>query len=117
MQKGCHRGDRQLKLKYILPGAYCAIALLVWLDFSRLPPDGLASVGLMVVVLPATLLDLALRPPEAPGTFVLMPDALGYYGDYAVFFGGSVLTIAACLWWLGSSLDRRRAAGRPQKMG
>jgi len=106
-----------MKLKYVLPGAYCTIALLAWLDFSRLPPDGLANVGLMLVVLPATLLDLALRPADAPGSFVLMPDTLGYYGDHAVFFGVSVLIIAACLGWLGHALDRRRAARRAAKAG
>jgi hypothetical protein len=99
-----------LRLSHVLPGGYCAVAALAWADFSRLPPDGLANLGLMLVVLPATLLDLALRSPDAPGSFVLMPDAFGYYGNHAVFFGASVVTIAAGLWWLGRWFDRRRAA-------
>jgi hypothetical protein len=97
-----------MKLRRILPGAYCFIALLAWLDFSRLPSDGLANVGLMLVVLPATLLDLALRPPDAPNSSVLMPDSFGYFGNHAFFFGLSVAVIAAALWWLGRILDRRR---------
>jgi hypothetical protein len=105
-----------MKLRMILPAAYCAIALVAWLDFSRLPPDGLANVGLMLVVLPATLLDLALRSREAPGSFVLMPESLGYYGNHAVFFGVSVLVIAALLWAVGRFFDRRRS-GRKQDAG
>ena len=101
-----------MKLRKVLPGVYCTIAALAWLDFSRLPPDGLANVGLMLVVFPVTLLDLALRPSSAPGSFVLMPDSLGYYADHAVFFGCSVLAIAALLWWIGYLLDRRRLARR-----
>lgn len=101
-----------MKLKLVLPAAYCAVALLAWIDFSRLPPDGLANVGLMLVVLPVTLLDLALRPADAPGSFVLMPDSLGYYADHAVYFGVSVLVIAAALWWLGAWFDRRRSPAK-----
>lgn len=104
-----------MKLKYVLPGAYAIVALLAWLNFWRLPPDGLANVGLMLVVLPATLLDLALRSPSAPGSFVLMPDKFGYYGDHAVFFGVSALVMASLLWLLGARMDRRRAAARKER--
>lgn len=99
-----------MKLRIVLPATYCAVALLAWLDFSRLPPDGLANAGLMLVVLPVTLLDLALRPSSAPGSFVLMPNSLGYYANHAVFFSFGVLVIAALLWWIGYRLDRRRLA-------
>ena len=99
-----------MKLKFVLPGAYCAVALLAWIDFALAPPDGLANLGLMLVVLPATLLDLALRPADAPGSSVLMPDSLGYYANHAVFFWCSVLLIAGALWELGRHLDRKRAA-------
>ena len=104
--------EGKLRLKKVLPLVYCAIALVAWLDFSRLPPDGLANVGLMLVVLPVTLLDLALRPSDAPGSSVLIPDGYGYYADHAMFFGPSVIVIALGLWWLGSYFDGRRAAGR-----
>ena len=99
-----------MKLRYVLPGAYAALALLAWINFWFLPPDGLANVGLMVVVLPITLLDLALRPDDAPGSFVLMPDRYGYYGDHAVYFGISALIIALMLWLLGSWIDGRRGS-------
>jgi hypothetical protein len=101
-----------LKLSYVLPAVYAAVVLLAWIDFSRLPPDGLANVGLMLVVLPITLLDLALRSNDRPGSSVLMPDSFGYYGDHAVYFGTSVLIISAALWWLGSWTDQRIARKR-----
>ena len=96
-----------MRFKLILPAAYLAIAALAWLDFIRLPPDGLANLGLMLVVLPVTLLELALRPASAPGEFVLMPSGLGYYGAHAVFFWSSVALIAALLALLGAMIDRR----------
>ena len=99
-----------MKLKIVLPAAYCAVALIAWINFARAPPDGLANVGLMLVALPMTLLDLALRSADAPGSSVLMPDSHGYYGNHAVFFACSVVIIASALWWLGRFLDRKRAA-------
>jgi hypothetical protein len=101
-----------LKFRYVLPVAYAFVALLAWVNFWLLPPDGLANAGLMLVVLPVTLLDLALRSEDRPGSFVLMPDSLGYYGDHAVYFGTSVLIIAGLLWWLGAWIDRQTAKGR-----
>ena len=97
-----------MKYRVLLPAAYSAIALLTWVDFMSSPPDGLANVGLMIVALPVTLLDLMLRPSSAPGSFVLMPDSLGYYANHAVFFAGSVFVIGAGLWLLGSLIDRHR---------
>jgi hypothetical protein len=101
-----------MQLKIIMPAGYCAVALAAWLDFARLPPDGLSNLGLMLVVLPVTLLDLALRPESAPGSFVLMPDSLGYYASHAVYFGGGVFVIASLLAWVGASIDRRRTSRR-----
>lgn len=97
-----------MKLKLVLPAIYCAIALVAWLDFVRPPPDGLANIGLMLVVLPITILDIALRPASAPESSLFMPDQLGYYWDHAVFFLISVSLIACVLWWLGRLLDKRR---------
>ncbi len=103
-----------MKLKKVLPIGYCAIALLAWLDFARLPPDGLANVALMLVVLPLTVIDLLLRPSAAQGASVLMPSSFGYYLDHAIFYGVSVLVIAVSLCWFGSWLDRRRGLRQEQ---
>lgn len=97
-----------MKFGFVMPAAFVALAILAWINFWLLPPDGLANLGLMLVVLPVTLLDLALRAEN--NASVLIPDRFGYYGDHAVFFGLSALAIAIVLWGLGSFLDRRRAA-------
>ena len=101
-----------MKFRSLLPAAYGALSLLAWADFRSSPPDGLANLGLMLFALPVTLLDLALRPSTAPGSFVLMPDSLGYYPNHAVFFSGSVKVIGTGLWLLGARIDRRRSNRR-----
>jgi hypothetical protein len=102
-----------MRWSVILPAIYCIIAALAWIDFARLPPDGLANVGLMLAVLPVTLLDLALRGLLGLARSPLMPSQLGYYRAHAVFFAGSVTAIATALLLLGRRIDRRRrrAAG------
>jgi hypothetical protein len=99
-----------MRWSIILPAVYGVIAALVWIDFARLPPDGLANVGLMLAVLPVTLLDLALRGllglPRSP----FMPSQLGYYPAHAVFFWGSVAAIMLGLFLLGRWIDRRHAS-------
>ncbi|MBR1156276.1 hypothetical protein [Bradyrhizobium sp. JYMT SZCCT0428] len=98
-----------MKFKLVLPALYLVIALLAWFDFARLPPDGLANLGLMLVVMPITALDLALRPTSNPGHSIFMPDKFGYYGNHAVFFAVSVIIIALLLWIVGAAIDRHRA--------
>lgn len=95
-------------LKLWLPLIYCGIALVAWIDFARLPPDGLANLGLWLTVFPIAALDILLRPADKPGSSVFMPDGYGYYGDHAIFFAVSVALIAAVLYGLGTVLDRRR---------
>src|SRR3954454_24586384 len=104
---------RRMRYKVALPALYSVIALGGWLDFARLPPDGLANLGLMLVVFPVTALDLALRPANNPGHSIFMPDRFGYYGNHAVFFAASVLVVAALLWivWGGGRLSRTDPRG------
>jgi hypothetical protein len=97
-----------MRYKMALPALYMVIALGAWLDFARLPPDGLANLGLMLVVLPVTALDLALRPASNPGHSIFMPERFGYYGNHAVFFAAGVLVVASLLWIVGAAIDRRR---------
>lgn len=97
-----------MKFCIVFPVVYLVIAAAVWVDFMRLPPDGLASAGLMLVVMPVTLLDLALRRSDAPGVSVFIPDGLSYYPAHAAFFGTSAACIAFVLWLIGAGIDRRR---------
>ena len=36
-----------MRLKVLLPHVYLGLATYVWIDFMRLPPDGLANLGLI----------------------------------------------------------------------
>lgn len=94
-------------LKLWLPLIYLAIALVTWIDFVRLPPDGLASVGLWLVVFPVMLLEMVLPISGKPGSSIFLPDRYGYYVNHAIFFSISVAVIALGLFALGSVLDRR----------
>jgi hypothetical protein len=96
------------RLRLWLPLIYCLVALGAWIDFARLPPDGLASLGLWLVVFPVAALDLLFRSADRPGSSIFMPDGHGYYGDHAIFFSISVALIAAVLYAVGAVLDRRR---------
>ena len=89
--------------RVILPGAYVLLALAFWLDFARTAQDGLANLGLMLAVLPITLLGWALGAQQ----FVLLPDRFGYLGNHAAFYVPSVIAIALVLFLLGERLDRR----------
>ena len=62
------------KFRYLLPGLYILFAIGAWVDFARLPPDGLASLGLWLVVFPVAILDLALRSSADPGASIFIPD-------------------------------------------
>ena len=103
------------KLRLVLPMVYCVAALGARIDFARLPPDGLASLGLWMVHFPIALLDIALRPADASGCSVFMADGYGYYGNHAIFFSVSVLIIALLLYALGAAIDRRRAKLPPTR--
>lgn len=98
-----------MKFALVLPGAYLAIALITWVDFSRAPPDGLANLGLAIVGLPATLLDLALRWLTGSRSPILIPDKLGYYQAHAVFFAIGVAITVVLLFLIGRAIDARAA--------
>jgi hypothetical protein len=97
-----------MRLKLVLPGLYLGWALYVWIDFIRLPPDGLANLGLMLVTLPVTIAGLLLTWLLGATSFVLLPDGLGYYATHAAYYWPSVGLIAAALYWLCAILSRRR---------
>lgn len=106
------RDRKRISFALVLPAVYLLVALGAWIDFARLPPDGLANLGLMLVVLPVALLDLALRPADSPGSSVLIPDGWGYYADHAIFFAISVAVLASVLFLLGRFIDAWRRGKR-----
>ena len=101
-----------MRLKLILLGLYVALAIYAWIDFMRLPTDGLANVGLMIVTLPVTLVGLVLSWAVGLSKFVLWPDGFGYYGNHAVYYWPSVLITAVLLYAL-ASLVRARMPPKP----
>ena len=97
-----------MKLKYILPAAYFALASYAWIDFTNTNHDGLANIGLMLVVAPVTVAGLIVGWLIGEESFVLLPDGFGYLGGHAAYFFPSVLVVGAGLWWFGRWIDRRR---------
>ena len=94
-------------LRFWLPLIYLIIALVTWLNFIRLPPDGLASLGLWLVVFPVLILDLIFRPSDKAGSSIFLPDGYGYYLNHAIFYSVSVALIAVGLFAIGCLIDRR----------
>jgi len=94
------------KARYVLPALYLVAASGAWVDFMRLPPDGLASIGLMIVVFPIALLDLCLRPEGHAEESTLIPNKWGYYADYSVFFWVGVFIMSVALYGVGRLIDR-----------
>ena len=91
----------------LAPGLYLAFAVYAWIDFMRLPKDGLANIGLMIVTLPVTVVGLVLSWAVGSSKFVLLPDGLGYYGDHAVYYWPSVIITALLVYWLTVGVRRR----------
>ena len=99
-------GSGKRRARYVLPGLYVAFAVYAWMDFTHTNPDGLANLGLFLVTLPVTLIDLALSATlNRPS--VLMPHGHGYIGDHALYYVPAAALTAALFWWIGRAIDRR----------
>ena len=102
-------------LRYWLPLAYAALVGFAWWDFATTAPDGLANIGLMIVVLPVTVLGLLLGWALGSEEFPLLPDGLGYLASHAAYYGPSALLIALLLRRIGLAIDRAVAARRARR--
>jgi hypothetical protein len=102
------RGCLGIPFAIWLPGLYVLFAIYGWIDFARTNHDGLANIGLFLVTLPVTLIDLAVGSAMGRSE-VLMPHGHGYLGDHALYYFPSVAVIALLLWWIGRAIDRRLA--------
>jgi hypothetical protein len=94
------------RLRYWLPLAYLLLAAVTFWQFLETNPDGLANVGLVIMVLPVTLAGLLIKWLFGIPEFPLIPDWVGYYWDHAVFFIPSALLVAVLLWRFGLAIDR-----------
>ncbi len=97
-----------MRLKIVLPAAYLGLALYVWIDFTRWPPDGLANLGLMIVTFPVTIMSLVPTWVVGARGFVLLPNGFGYYGSHAIYYWASASMIAGFLYWVVVVLGQRR---------
>jgi hypothetical protein len=86
--------------RFLVPVLYLVFAVYIWIDFLRLPPDGLANVGLLIATLPVTVLGLMLSWAVGSAQFVLMPGGFGYYANHAIYYWPSVLITATLLYGL-----------------
>ena len=93
--------------RFILPGLYLALALYVWIDFTRINPDGLANVGLFFITLPVTAL-LLLVSSLLGSSSMILPSGHGYLADHALYYVPAVAVTAALCWLIGRAIDRRR---------
>lgn len=100
-------GGGKRRWRYILPGLYLLLAIYVWIDFTRLPPDGLANLGLMVVTLPVTLVGLLLGWLIGSTQFILLPAGPSYLAAHAIYYVPAAALTALLLWWIGRAIDRR----------
>ena len=97
---------RRPRARVILPGLYLLLALYVWIDFAGAARDGLANVGLFLVTLPVTLLNLAIGSLLGHSS-AIMPGGFGYLGNHALYYVPAVTVTAALLWAAGRAIDRR----------
>lgn len=93
-------------MKLAVVGLYVGLAVYVWIDFVRLPPDGLANLGLMIVTLPVTIVGLLLTWATGRTGFVLQPDRFGYHVNHALYYWPSVFLTAAALYWISGRIQR-----------
>ena len=103
-------GGGPRRARFILPGLYLALALYVWIDFTRIAHDGLANLGLMAITFPVTLIGLLIGSLMGRSSFVLMPTGFGYLGNHAIYYVPAVALTALLFWWLGRVIDRRPGA-------
>jgi hypothetical protein len=87
-------------LKYIITAIYLAGGILVWVDFRNSPPDGLANVGIILYVLPATIVGGFISDNHFPYF-----DGR-YYVSHFRFFLTSLLTIAALIFCICELVNR-----------
>ena len=79
------------RVEVLLPSIYLLGAMIVWIDFSRLPPDGLANVGIALYTLPDFFVVRFITGREFPFF------EGGYYLSHALYFSVSVIFNAILL--------------------
>jgi hypothetical protein len=95
-----------VKPRHVMLGGYLGIALFAWIEFLRLPPDGLANVGLFLVTFPVSFLGLVLTEILGASSFALMPTRFGYAWDHAAYYFPAGAVTGGLLYALARTLGR-----------
>ena len=88
------------RARLVVVAGYLVIAVFTWISFMRTAPDGLANLGLVLVVLPYSLIGLLITWLVGASEFVLIPGGAGYLTAHALFFVPGVVLTTALLWWV-----------------
>ena len=107
-------GSGKPRARIILPVLYVGFAVYGWIDFINTNHDGLANLGLFLITLPVTVVDLIIGSVLGR-TSVLMPNGHGYIGDHALYYVPAVMVTAALWWWIGRAMDRALVRGAAEK--
>ena len=86
--------------KVLVPAVYLLGAILVWVDFARTNPDGLANIGIVLYTLPIALFGIFILKREFP--FVHG----GYYEAHALYFSAGVGILALVLFATCLALEK-----------
>jgi hypothetical protein len=98
-------------MKFVVPAVYIGGAVVIWLDFSKTNPDGLANLWLIVYTLPVAVTATFLLRREFPYV------AGRYYEAHALYFWPSVAVLACALFLLLYALQKiARPVISPVKM-
>src|SRR4030081_1133759 len=97
-------------MKFIVPALYIAGAIVIWLDFSRSNPDGLANIWIAIYTFPMVIIGTFLLRGEFP----YVPGR--YYEAHALYFWPNVALLALSLFLIFPCLAKnrppRRSSGR-----
>jgi hypothetical protein len=87
-------------MKFIVPALYIAGAMVIWLDFSRSNPDGLANLWIVLYTFPIVIIGTFLLRGEFP----YVPGR--YYEAHALYFWPSVALLALALFFIFHGLQK-----------
>src|SRR4030088_3706135 len=87
-------------MKFIVPALYIAGAMLIWLDFSRSNPDGLANIWIAIYTFPMVIIGTFLLRGEFP----YVPGR--YYEAHALYFWPSVVLLTLALFLIFHALQK-----------
>ncbi|WEX87696.1 hypothetical protein PZN02_000117 [Sinorhizobium garamanticum] len=89
-----------MMMKFIAPALYIVGAIVIWLDFLRSNPDGLANIWIAIYTFPIVIIGTFLLQGEFP----YVPGR--YYEAHAFYFWPSVALLALALFLIFHALQK-----------